>query len=689
MSKSKPVKSGISYSLTSQDFIPIACHYDAATLLTKNGELIQTIQIHGTFSQTIGDNLTYLREIIRGTIQKNATSDNFAFWIHTVRRKTNLDDPSPYPDQLSSIIHRMWRDKNFWHDKFVNTLYISIVHSRLDLKISTPQAFLQSIFTAKIENQHDEFLQATATKLHAMVDSILADLNSFGAKKLQLKESDGMYYSEPLSLYSRIMNLNEHRVLLPIKDLAEALSTNRYAVGNNQIEVVDGGQKKFAAILSIKEYHEMPEEALDRLLRLSVEFITTEIFYFITKKLATTDVSYFDYILGVSKEQSIRECTDIASMMDSPETVSNKFCNQQISITLIGGSLAHLSSDLEKASKELSALGIVHVQEDINLEQTFWAQLPGNFTFLRRTSPNIVDNIAAFASLHNFPTGNSTNPWGKAITLLRTKQGTPHFINFHNESGIGHTVIFGPNQSGKTVMMNFLLSEAMKFRPTMLYILCGDKAKIFVNAIGGIWVEPGTDLSSFAPESVIAFDVTNADKETRYKVLTESIKYLAHMSTNEPKILAVDNIDQIFDDARFDDSITADLESLRANNAIIVGSINLNQYSTLYTLPRFRHISANLGCQIILPGDQKGIDIKSCTGIIEAEELALKSFAPLSRLCILKQDGRSVALELSLGGKPGALRMLSCSDKDLKLYEQVKEKNSEDWVLNLYETFTN
>ncbi|MES2214841.1 MAG: hypothetical protein V4485_02320, partial [Pseudomonadota bacterium] len=467
MPKSKPVASGVSYNYASQDFIPIACHYDASTLLTKNGELSQTIQIRGTFSQTIGDDLAHLRDIIRSTIQKNVISDNFAFWIHTVRRKTNLDDSSPYPDPLSSTIHKVWRDKNYWHDKFVNTLYITIVHARSDMKISTPQAFIQSLFTSKIEKSHDEFVQGAAAKLHSVVDSILGDLGSFGATKLGLQELNGMYYSEPLSLYSRIMNLNEHQVLLPIKDLSEALSTNHYAVGNNQIEVIDGAQKKFSAIISIKEYHEMSEDALDRILRLSVEFIATEIFYFIPKKLATAELTYYDYILGISKEQNLRDCTNISTIMSIPENAPNKFCNQQISIAFIGDNIEHLTANLVNASKEFSALGIVHVQEDINLEQTFWSQLPGNFTFLRRTAPNTVDNTAAFASLHNFPTGNSTNPWGKAITLLRTKQGTPHFVNFHNESGAGNMVVFGPTQSGKTVAMNFLLSEAMKFKPSI------------------------------------------------------------------------------------------------------------------------------------------------------------------------------------------------------------------------------
>lgn len=41
------------YNKASEDFVPVACHYDEYTLLTKNGELLQTIQINGIHSEKI------------------------------------------------------------------------------------------------------------------------------------------------------------------------------------------------------------------------------------------------------------------------------------------------------------------------------------------------------------------------------------------------------------------------------------------------------------------------------------------------------------------------------------------------------------------------------------------------------------------------------------------------------------
>ena len=65
--------------------------------------------------------------MVRGAIKDNIEDKDFAFWIHTVRRKNNLDDMKPYKKLLPANIHDLWQRKNYWDDKF-NTLNITIIH---------------------------------------------------------------------------------------------------------------------------------------------------------------------------------------------------------------------------------------------------------------------------------------------------------------------------------------------------------------------------------------------------------------------------------------------------------------------------------------------------------------------------------------------------------------------------------
>jgi len=477
------------YNKSAEDFIPIACHYDADTLLTKNGELIQIIQINGINSEHISTKLFNLREIVRNAIKKHVKNDNFAFWLHTVRRKSNLDDLTPYSKTLPANIHDLWKKKNYWDDKFVNTLYISVIYDSTEVKINNIKTLMYSLLPSAMSDSQDKYLNNAFAKLNETVNMILTDLNEYGATKLGIRFVGDNSFSDLMFLYRRIIHLTEDDCFVPITDLSTALASNQYAFGGDKIEVISSDDtKKFAAILSIKEYKEVSSEMLDKFLQLPVELIVTEIFYFIEKDKVTPIFQEQDYILKVSGDSKLNEIKGITKMMDSKDP-EIRFCQQQISLTIIGIDIKKLENDIKNVSKELSRIGIVHVREDINLEQTFWAQLPGNFSFIRRMSPTILENTAALASLHNFPTGNQYNPWGKAITLLRTEKGTPYFVNFHASSKNGNTCIFGTARTGKTVLMNFLISESSKYNPTILYLSDNNDSKIFIAAIEGIWVE--------------------------------------------------------------------------------------------------------------------------------------------------------------------------------------------------------
>ncbi|RYE06609.1 MAG: VirB4 family type IV secretion/conjugal transfer ATPase [Rickettsiaceae bacterium] len=480
------------YNSASEDFIPVACHYDEQTLLTKNGELIQTIQINGINSEKVSAKLFNLREMVRNAIRNNVNDDNFAFWIHTVRRKIDLDDPASYSKILPANIHKLWREKNYWHDKFVNTLYISIIYDSAAMKITNFKSFINSLFSNVLINFQNKYLVDAHQKLNTVANNILEYLTEYGAVKLGISFDQVGSYSDLLFVYRRIIHLNEDICLLPTCDLSSYLASHQYAVGSDKIEVINEFDKKFAAILSIKEYQNVSANILDNFMQLPVELIATEIFYFVDKNTVKSSFEDQDYILKVSGDNELREIKGLARINSDDPTV--RFCQQQISVMIIGDSIEKLENNTKRASQELSKIGIVHVREDINLEQTFWAQLPGNFTFLRRMTPTILRDTAALTSLHNFPTGEQYNPWGRAITLLRTEKGTPYFMNFHDKDNKARLCIFGTKKTGKTILLNFLISEATKFEPTIVYLTNNSSSELFIKAINGKWVKNSKNL---------------------------------------------------------------------------------------------------------------------------------------------------------------------------------------------------
>ena len=800
------------FNNTSENFVPVACHYDKNTMLTKNGELLQIIEINGIHSEKISKDLFNLRAVVRKAIGKSVGCKQFAFWVHTIRRKVNLDDPAEYPGFLSANIHDIWREKNYWDDKFVNKLYITVIHEAPKLKLNSFNSMINSLSNKIITDFEEKFFSLAVQKLTQVVDSILDGLSSFGAEKLGLRFEGEECFSDPMFLYRRIMQLNEKECKLPISDISKALASHDYTVGTDKIEVIGDNGKKFAAIMSIKEYQEVSAESLDQFLQIPVEMIATEVFYFVDKSEVIKEFEDQNYILGVSGDENLKNIKGLDRIVDE-ESNEMHFCRQQISFMVIGDDLEILDQKVIQASQSLSNVGIVHVREDINLEKAFWSQLPANFSFLSRMKPTILDNVAALASLHNFPTGNQYNPWGRAITLMRTEKGTPYFMNFHDKNEQSTTCIFGEKETGKTTLLNFILSESEKFNPTTVYITNDMDSGIYTKARGGRWFQrkkniinpllcedsqenqeflfeffkviakhyfdpmeeselsllrslskkvfelpmeerslvqvfstitkndeggeslmrrvsdfvenglyesvfEGFDPMIIAESDMVAFNLQAFDDlsftEENYpkeKKRIEQFEYdlnsmravkagvifaiqgLMRDSGDGPKFFAIDNMDQLINLNHYGVLFEKFSDSMNSINGVFISTVNVKSLLKL----RLSNVPMNwvnkISTKFIMPSE---ISVKGYNEVIGLDKNELHKLSGLdisSRMFLIKQDGKSIASELSIGGFLGLTRLLCSGESERDIYLEITkeygDENPEDWVQQLYEKFEN
>lgn len=467
------------------DFIPYACHYDKDTLLTKNGELLQTIKIIGFTYEAVGSEEINLRKIIRRAIKENIKSTNFAVWFHTVRRKKNLEPKGEYNDSFSKSLHEGWVKHHQWDQQYVNELFVSIIYTGQSLKIKTPQDFLRSLSPKRVRKSHEKFLEDAYKELKEVVDKMLEQLENYGAHRLTVVERNGTMYSEQIEFLSRLINLRPQEYPVPMMDIAKYIATHKVAFGFNALEVSGEGGKQFAALLTIKEYTEVSADAVDKFLQLPYEFFVTQSLNFINNKKALAHFKNQHYILQVSKDQNLANEMGINAIMESDTGSPTDFGGNQLTIMLVAPTLKELDKELVEATNALSSLGIVATRRDLRMEQCFWSQLPANFSFLSRNTPIPVAHIGGFASLYNFPAGRAEdNLWGPAVTLFRTIANTPYFFSFHHQNR-GHSSIIGPYGSGKTALLNFLLAESRKFNGRLFFFDQQRGSKVFLTAMGG------------------------------------------------------------------------------------------------------------------------------------------------------------------------------------------------------------
>ncbi len=470
------------------NFIPYTCHYDKKTVLTKNGELLQTLKIVGFTYETLGCDKLNLRDTVRKAIQEKINDSKFSVCLHTIRKKKNLDPSPKFESFFSNQLHKKWVIKNKWDDKYINELHITIIHSGMPVEVNSMNALARLNYKG-LKAKHDESLARCSAELDEMVDSLLEFLQRFGAERLELVYDDRYgYHSELLEFFGNIIHLDESPMPLPMADFSKYLARYKVAFGNDALEVRKENSKFFAAVLSLKNYQELSAAAIDKFVQLNQQFVITQTINFVDQKAAKKKFEKQNYLLNLSKDERMRGMIGVDNIMQKMDVKSpTAFCESQITIMIVSSDLERLENDVLRSYKELSKVGVPVVREDLNLEHCFWSQLPGNFYYITRKNLLPTNLVGGFSSLHNFPAGSLISKWGNAITLMKTALGTPYFFNFH-VNDVGHTIIVGDQNSGKATLTNFLLSESSKLKPNIFYFDGYHESEIYIRAMGGTYL---------------------------------------------------------------------------------------------------------------------------------------------------------------------------------------------------------
>lgn len=122
----------------------------------------------------------------------------------------------------------------------------------------------------------------------------------------------------------------------------------------------------------------------------------------------------------------------------------------------------------------MNGLGFGVTLATIALPATFFSQLPSNFAIRPRINLISSINYSSLIGLHNFSMGKrDKNCWGDAVSVLKTPNKQPYYFNFHQNSGLNkndfgelflaNTLILGQSGGGKTVFMNFIVDQMLKY----------------------------------------------------------------------------------------------------------------------------------------------------------------------------------------------------------------------------------
>src|SRR6185312_9301571 len=136
--------------------------------------------------------------------------------------------------------------------------------------------------------------------------------------------------------------------------------------------------------------------------------------------------------------------------------------------------------------------------ERYNLLNAFLAAVPGNSAFNLRRLFITNANYADYSFLFTLHTGEPRNSHlnQEYLAVLETSYNTPYFLNLHHRD-IAHTVILGRTGSGKSFLLNFLITNLQKYDPHTFIFDLGGSFSSLTRMFGGSYLRVGLDSHDF------------------------------------------------------------------------------------------------------------------------------------------------------------------------------------------------
>lgn len=474
--------------------LPYSHHVDGNTLATRDGLLMQVIAMRGLLFETADTEEINYRKRLRDAMLQAIGSSRFALYHHIVRRRVDVGLDAEFEDAFSAKLDVAWQGRLDRRQLFVNDLYLTLIRRPLQGRVGLLDGLREKLSrtSSPVETAAQDFRQLDAAR-----EALMAALGSYEPRLLSVYEAEAGLCSEPLEFLSTLYNGESRPVLLPTKDVGAYLPDRRISFGHEAIELAPAGHadRSYLGIVSIKDYPGQTSSGMfDELLRLPFELTVTQSFGFIERQAALGRMNLTLRRMRSAEDEALSLRSELSNAKDEVAAGRSGFGEHHMTIAIRGTSPEEVDAGVAETQAALADLGIIAIREEIALEPGFWAQFPGNFKYIARRGLVSTGNFAGLASGHNFALGQpQDNHWGEAVTLLETTAAGPYFFNFH-QGDLGNFTIIGPSGSGKTVALNFLLAQARKFDPRIVFFDKDRGGELFVRATGGRYdvLRPGT-----------------------------------------------------------------------------------------------------------------------------------------------------------------------------------------------------
>jgi len=207
------------------------------------------------------------------------------------------------------------------------------------------------------------------------------------------------------------------------------------------------------------------------------------------------DVPLHETLTDDSKESQIRE---LGESIKELELKGNYFGEFSLTVVIYDLDPAKVDRACAEFYKVFSVHDAQLYEERPNLLNAFLATVPANFAFNLRSFYLLNSNYADYSFLFTLHCGEPHNRHLRQeyLAVFETNHDTPYFLNLHHRD-VAHTMILGSTGSGKSFLLNFLITNLQKYEPWTFIFDLGGSFESLTQLFGGAYVRVGITSTEF------------------------------------------------------------------------------------------------------------------------------------------------------------------------------------------------
>ena len=196
-----------------------------------------------------------------------------------------------------------------------------------------------------------------------------------------------------------------------------------------------------------------------------------------------------EMLVDDSANTTVRQLGDALTEL---EVHGHFFGNCSLTLVLHGTDGRAIQHQTAEAMKAMAVHDGSLFEETYNLLNAWLAIVPGNGAHNLRRLALLETNVADLSFLFTLDHGDAVSPHlrREALATFETPHRTPYAFNLHVQD-VGHTLVLGATGSGKSFLLNFLITHAQKYAPQTVVLDVGHSYRKLATLLGGKYLEVG------------------------------------------------------------------------------------------------------------------------------------------------------------------------------------------------------